>query len=98
MPGDIKPVRPITEMQRDLARHALGLPNKSRRSYRNHFVIGEGCDEHEAWVDMVSLGLARRRPGSALTGGDDLFRLTTDGAKAVLARRETLCPEDFPNA
>jgi hypothetical protein len=32
-----------------------------------------------------------------LTGGDDLFGMTLTGARMALDKRETLCPEDFPN-
>ncbi|CUA90167.1 hypothetical protein Ga0061061_11193 [Chelatococcus sambhunathii] len=90
----------LTERQRHLARHALGLPNRSRRSYRNHFVAGPGHGDYDDWMAMVSAGAARRRDGSTspLTGGDDLFWLTADGARAGLARGEKLDPEDFPEA
>ena len=85
----------MTPVQRDLARHALGLPNKRNRSYRNHFVTGEGCDDHKHWLELVSVGFAKRRKGSALTGGDDLFLLTKTGATDALAPGESLDPEDF---
>ncbi len=41
----------LTPKQRELARHALGLPNKMRMSYRNRFVAGERrqrCQSHHA--------------------------------------------------
>ena len=82
--------------QRDLARHALGLPNKARKSYRNHFVCGPGHDDFDNWVAMVAEGAAKRRAGSALTGGDDLFRLTRGGAEAALNKGERLDAEDSP--
>lgn len=88
----------MTPSQITLARHALGLPNKRRQSYRNHFVAGLGHDDYADWMAMVAAGLAWRRDGSKsqLTGGDDLFRLTRAGAEAALAPRERLDPEDFP--
>lgn len=83
--------------QRRLARHALGLTDSRRKvSYRNHFVTGEGSTDYEAWKAMVAAGHATRRAGNALTGGDDLFRLTRTGAQLALNRGEKLCPEDFP--
>lgn len=87
----------MTPQQRELARHALGLPGKSKQSYRNHFVTGPGCADHAEWVQMVAAGHAWRRAGSELTGGDDLFGMTLTGARMALDKRETLCPEDFPN-
>lgn len=86
----------LTPEQRDLARHALGLPNKQRRSYRNHY-CGPGGSALDAWEAMVSAGLAKKRAGSMLTGGDDLYHLTRAGAEAALDPRESLCPEDFPS-
>lgn len=83
--------------QIELARHALGLPNKRRLSYRNHFVCGEGHDDFVAWQEMVAAEFARRRNGSALSGGEDVFWLTPKGAKLALKRGERLDPEDFPD-
>lgn len=86
----------MTPEQIELARHALGLPNKRRQSYRNHFVAGEGHSDYVAWCDMVEKGLARGKKGSQLTGGDPVFWLTRLGAERVLRKGERLCPEDFP--
>lgn len=89
----------LTDEQRDLARHALGLSDGRRRklSYRNHFVTGEGSTDHPAWLAMVDQGHATRRAGNPLTGSDDLFWLTRAGATLALNRGEKLCPEDFPS-
>jgi hypothetical protein len=81
-----------------LTRHALGLPNKRKRSYRNRYVVGPGCDDHVLWMDMVEAGFARRYDGRPLTGGDDLFVLTRAGAALSLRAGESLCGEDFPDA
>jgi len=85
----------MTEEQIELARHALGLPNRNRISYRNHFVAGEGHSEYVAWCDMVEKGFARGKKGSQLTGGDPVFWLTMAGASRALRRGETLDPDDF---
>lgn len=86
----------LTAAQKELARHALGLPNKRRRSYRNHFVTGPGSTDFETWLAMVEAGAARRRVGGPISGGDDIFWLTLDGATAALDPRERLDPKDFP--
>jgi hypothetical protein len=86
----------LTPYQTKLARHALGLPNARRRSYRNHFVCGPGHTDYGAWQSMVSDGNAKRKGGSAMTGGDDCFWLTLEGAKAAIQQGEKLDPEDFP--
>jgi hypothetical protein len=80
----------MTETQRELARHALGLGNGRVRSYRNHFVTGPGSTDHPHWLAMVEAGYATRRAGSELTGGDDLFMLTNAGAEEALDPGELL--------
>lgn len=85
----------MTNAQRVLARHALGLPNSDRRSYRNRFYVGEGGKSHKDWLALVAAGFARRYPPHD-GGRCDLFVLTIDGARLALNQGETLCPEDFP--
>lgn len=83
----------------DLARHALGLPNRNRVTYRNRFVTPSGNPQHALWMEMVDEGLAVRVDGKRLPfGGDDLFCLTPAGANQALAKGEQLDPEDFPEA
>lgn len=84
--------------QLNLARHALGLPNKKRTSYRNHFVTGPWSSDYDNWQAMVAAGDATRRSGSVLTGGDDLFRLTLSGAQRAIGKAERLDPKDFPSS
>lgn len=81
---------------RELARHALGLPNDRRQSFRNRFVASEVHADHADWMLMVARGMAERRSAEEMLGGDDLFWLTQRGARAVLEVGETLDPEDFP--
>lgn len=88
----------MTPHQIELARHALGLTGDRRMSYRNHYVVGPGNADHDAWMALVAAGDARQRGGSQLTGGDDLFWLTRQGATAALQPGEQLDPEDFPPA
>lgn len=80
---------------RKLARHALGLPNGHRKSYRNHYVI-DGGPTFEMWIQMVEAGDARQGRPSPITGGSEWFRLTRKGAEMALDPGERLCPEDFP--
>lgn len=88
----------MTDPWRELARHALGLPNNNLRSYRNRFVTGGGKDG-AAWAGMVAAGLAEVRAGKSLPfGGADLYWLTRAGAMSALEPGETLCPEDFPES
>lgn len=88
----------MTPEQIELARHALGLPNRNRKSYRNHFVAGEGHSDFDNWQAMVMAGLARFRKGSELTGGDPVFWLTLEGARSALKKGERLDLDDFPSA
>jgi hypothetical protein len=84
----------MTERQKQLARHALGLPNKKNETYRNHFCIGKGGDGYTDWEDLVSNGLAVKRSGGKIYDGDDFFYLTLEGARAVLLPKEHISRED----
>jgi hypothetical protein len=84
----------LTRIERELARHALGLDGRRKRSYRNHYVVDAGGD-HAAWLCLVNRGLAERRKGDPLTGGSDWFCLTRAGALAALDPGDTLSDEDF---
>lgn len=85
--------------QRRLARHALGLPNDSKRSYRNRYVTAPGTPEHDMWLAMEGAKEAVRTPGDEMgLGKNDHFRLRHAGAKAALDPGEMLDPEDFPSA
>lgn len=84
----------MTPAQIKLARHALGLPNKTDTTNRNRYVTGEN-DPH--WTAMVANGEAKMRPAATLPfGGNAMFWLTVKGATAALKRGEKLCTEDFP--
>lgn len=86
----------MTPKQRKLARHALGLPNKMRMSYRNRFIAGLDHDDYAEWTRMVAEGNAEMRHGGTMPyAGDSLFWLTETGARQALNPREKLDPEDF---
>lgn len=85
----------LTDTQRELARHALGLPGKSCISYRNRFYVGVASPTYAVWMEMVRLGRAALIPpqqGDRVQG----FCLTLSGAAAALDPGESLCCEDFP--
>lgn len=88
----------MTPVQIELARHALGLPNRNKKSYRNHFVCGPGHSDYDNWQAMTAAGMAKTRKGNALSGGDDWFWLTLEGAHNALRKGERLDLEDFPSA
>ena len=77
----------MTPTQRELARHALGLPNSHNTSFRNHFCVGAGCNDYTEWQTMVENGLAIRRTGP-LWGGSDMFHLTPKGILVALEPTE----------
>lgn len=76
----------VTDVQKQLARHALGLPNTSRTSYRRYFISPVGTDSHTEWTLMVLAGDATK-PNSPRS---DLFLVTRQGAEAVLLPGEQL--------
>ena len=83
----------MTPEQRELARHALGLPNKKNKSYRNHFCTGKGSTDYPHWEAMVEQGDAIRRVGN-LWGGDNMYYLTLRAALEARDSKEHLSRED----
>jgi hypothetical protein len=87
----------MTDQMRELARHALGLPNRDWRSYRNRFVTAATGPDGLLWEAMVAAELADNRVAETLPfGGADIYWLTKKGALSALESGESLCPEDFP--
>jgi len=73
--------------QLHILQHSLGLDQYGRGSmYRNHFVTGEGSMDHADCMALVASGLMTVRSGNALSGGDDVFRVTDAGKIAVVER------------
>jgi hypothetical protein len=83
----------MTDKQIQIARNALGLPNKKNTSYRNRYCIGVGGDGYEEWEAIVSQGDAIKRTGP-LWGGDDMLHLTLKGALSVREPKEHISRED----
>jgi hypothetical protein len=83
----------MTDEQRKLARHALGFPNKTNTSYRNHFCTGAGSVDFPHWEAMVEAGEAVKRTGT-MWGGDDMFHLTLKGGLAARDPKEHLSREE----
>jgi len=81
----------MTPEQRELARHALGLPNDRRRSYRNRYHAPPGSESWWAWSALVDQGRALFERGNR----NDFFMLTRTAAESVLGPGETLDLEDF---
>ena len=86
----------MTDRQREMARHALGFPNRKNTSNRNHYCIGEGGDGYAEWMELVEQGLAIRRTGPHW-GGDDMFHLTLKGGLEARDPKEHLSREEAEN-
>lgn len=85
----------MTPAQRELARHALGLPNATGHSYRNRYFAAAQGEASQQWRAMIEAGEAEggkpaRRQSSLF------FRLTRKGAELAIDRGEWLSFEDFP--
>ena len=83
----------MTDAQKQLARHALGFPNKQNVSYRNHFCTGPGTTDYTEWEAMVAQGDAVKRTGPHW-GGDNMYYLTLQGALAARGPKEHLSREE----
>lgn len=89
----------MTPRQIELARHALGLPNSFRTSYRNRYMVPQGTADYRDWLQMVAEGNATRPKDHAAKKwptGDRMFYLTKAGAELALEPGEKLDREDFP--
>lgn len=82
----------MTDRQRQIARHMLGLDN-AQRSYRNRYCAEPGHAHFDALRAMFDEGLVTFRQG---VGAHISWRLTRAAAESVLLPGETLDPEDFP--
>lgn len=88
----------MTPHQLKLARHALGLPNDHKWSYRNRYITAPGTREHQSWEEMAIAGEAVKTHGDDMgLGKNDHFRLRHAAAKAALEPGERLDMEDFPS-
>ena len=85
----------LTKRERELARHALGLPNQWQQSYRNRFVAANVPGDYDVWLSLKDKGAASSMGAGA---GKTYFWLTFEGAKAALENGERLDTEDFPRA
>lgn len=86
----------MTPRQKTLERHALGLPNLRRESYRNRYAAPYCGGVYDEWARMVEAGLADASPH--VFHGMRVFYLTDTGARAALEPDEVLSREDFPAA
>ncbi|KQY71326.1 hypothetical protein ASD52_06480 [Ensifer sp. Root142] len=70
--------------QLHILQHSLGLDEYGRGTfYRNHFVTGGGSKDHADCMALVKAGFMTVRSGNALSGGDDVFRVTDTGKAAI---------------
>lgn len=89
----------ITPAQLHILQHSIGADQYGRivrGGGRNHFVTGEGGKDHADCVALVTAGLMTRRAGSAISGGDDIFHVTTAGKEHV-ARHSAAAPVLTPS-
>lgn len=82
----------LSPLHLKMARHTLGLPNKTRRSCRNRYYAAAGGDAARDFDKIVAQGLAAVEPDN----GSMRYYLTRAGAELALERGEELCGEDFP--
>lgn len=89
MRGEPQKFTPLTEEHLHVLQHSIGADEHGRivrGGGRNHFVTGDGSKDHLLCVALVEYGLMTRRPGSAISGGDDIFHVTAAGRLYVERR------------
>ena len=87
----------MTEVSNEMLsilQHALGVDKYGNGpQYRDHFVTGPGSDDFDNCLRLVAAGLMSRTTGNAVTGGDDLFRVTSEGVDHVALHSPAPPPE-----
>lgn len=87
----------LTPRERELARHALGLPNRRSLGYGGRVFAFDRSADNAALVEMARRGLARLlKYRTGKSGLQYCYCLTLAGALAALEPGETLDEEDFP--
>ena len=76
----------ITDRQRDILRHALGVGRGRTAGWRNYFCTGPGSDDYDDCEALVAAGLMTKRSGGPLSGGDPVYRVTDAGQDALVGR------------
>ena len=77
--------------QLHILRHSLGL-NYGDEIYRNHFCTNDGTVDWPHCIALVEAGLMARQKGGPLSGGDDVFFVTSEGEKVALASQPRMTP------
>jgi hypothetical protein len=78
----------LTTNQLHVLRHALGIGEAGTgHEHRNHFVTGAGSADHVLCTGLVAAGMMLRRAGNTLSGGEDVFTVTTNGRVAAQGPR-----------
>jgi hypothetical protein len=67
-----------------ILQHSLGVGDYGDKpSHRNHFCTGPGSSDFDNCRALVADGLMTERAGSAISGGDTIFRVTPAGVDYV---------------
>ncbi len=82
----------ITDKQRDILRHALGVGRGRTTGWRNHFCTGPGSDDYADCEALVAAGLMTKRSGGPLSGGDPVYRVTDAGQDLLVGRPQHPIP------
>ena len=88
IPSDTIEIEKDASRRKDLARHALGLPNKNNLAYRNYYETSEDGQDKRDWQDMVEVGLA-------VQSSTTVFHVSLDGIRWALFRNEAIGKENM---
>jgi len=77
----------ITEAQREILRHALGVGRGRTAGWRNHFCTGPGSEDYDDCEALVAAGMMTKRSGGPLSCGDPVYRVTDAGQDVLVGRK-----------
>jgi hypothetical protein len=72
-----------TPYQINLLQHTLGLSERRREPYRNHFVAGHGHSDIPHLEALERAGMMERRPSPKFLPDDDIVFAVTDAGREV---------------
>jgi hypothetical protein len=88
----------ITDEERDIIIHSLGLTPRGRRrrrwSFRSHYCAGVGTDQERTVIAMAERGLMRA--GAVINNGTSRFYYVTRGGAEAAGMLKRCRTEDVP--
>ncbi|MCK8538203.1 hypothetical protein [Yersinia ruckeri] len=68
-----------------LLQHTIGVSEKSREPYRNHFLAGDGHSDNADLKQLVAVGYMTAHPAPAMWGDGTVYCCTPEGSALAIS-------------